>query len=364
MIASRQPTVADEPPPRGAAAADHAAPPGLAPAAGPAPADPADRTLDLSREDMAEALAQALNAAAASRLAGHADAAEVAQATQDEAGPRGPELQQPAAIGGAEVMHEADEALPMLAKRVQPMTAEDGTQLAPRIEVESTFMPSTGAGFTSSELREAGETLIRFPATAVHVATDIGADIAGDDGLPSGPTSIGIQPAFVRQAERAARWRRAPVRALLSVLLLTGITASALQLAYLYRAEAVAWQPRIKPVLDTVCATLGCSVEPLHRIQDVSIDSHSLAKADKGYELQVLLKNRAALASAFPDIELTLTDLTDMPIARRVVLPADYLARNTDAAAGIPARGEYKAVLRFDTQNLPINGYRLIVFYP
>lgn len=316
-----------------------------------------ERTLDLSRDEVAAALALALNSAAAARVGHeaqapqHDDAPLPGDAASRDAGtPRAADASP----------HAADADRTDRAESVAAPAARKGAPVAPRIEVESTFMPSTGAGFTSSELREAGETLIRFPATAVHVATDVGLD------MPSTPVPITSfdEPAFVREADRAARWRSAPVRALLLLVLLVGTAAALLQAAFLYRNEVVAWQPAVKPLLASVCAQLGCRIEPLHRIQDVLIDSHSLARTDTGYELSVLLKNRAHLANAFPNIELTLTDLTDMPIVRRVVTPADYLARPADAATGVPALGEYKAVVRFDTQGVPVTGYRLIVFYP
>jgi predicted Zn finger-like uncharacterized protein len=339
-VAAAQPTAA---PPTASSLADDSASTAVRAAAAD-DGDAFERTVSLTREELAQAAAQALRTAIAHREppATSTPVADV-EAPAPAAASAGATAPGPAADGGA-----AHDAVP---------------PSVPILEsVESSFMPSTSAGFTSSELREAGETLIRFPATAVHVATDVGAETA----LPSEahPSFTADEPGFVQAAERAARWQRTPVRIALALLLVAGLAAAALQAAYQFRAEAVAWRPEVKPLLQTVCHALGCAVEPLHRIGDVSIESHALAKTDSGYELSVLLRNRAPLANGYPHIELTLTDLTDMPVARRVVSPAEYLRAGDAADAGLMAHGEYKAVVRLVPQGLAINGYRLLVFYP
>jgi hypothetical protein len=63
-------------------------------------------------------------------------------------------------------------------------------------------------------------------------------------------------------------------------------------------------------------------------------------------------------------VELTLTDIQDHAIARRVFSPADYLKAGEDAKLGVPANRDLDIRLRMDTADLKPSGYRLFLFYP
>jgi hypothetical protein len=80
--------------------------------------------------------------------------------------------------------------------------------------------------------------------------------------------------------------------------------------------------------------------------------------------LHALLHNRAPYAQAYPILELTLTDMQDTAIARRVFQPMDYLKIGAEAVNGLAANNELVLALHMDTTDLKPAGYRLFLFYP
>lgn len=149
--------------------------------------------------------------------------------------------------------------------------------------------------------------------------------------------------------------------AIAAVLLLSA------QSAYFFRISLAAHLPAIKPALVGYCQLLNCSV-PLPENADLtSIESSSL-DADPAHDNQItlnaLLRSRAGYALAFPVLGLTLNDSNDKPLARRLLLPADYLPSDESESAGFPPNHEISIKLRLDTGDLKATGYRLELFYP
>ncbi|MEG1454253.1 MAG: DUF3426 domain-containing protein, partial [Comamonas sp.] len=62
-----------------------------------------------------------------------------------------------------------------------------------------------------------------------------------------------------------------------------------------------------------------------------------------------------------PAVELTLTDLQDQPVLRRVLLPADLQA---PATLGAQAEWSVRIPLAVGATPTRIAGYRALVFYP
>ena len=81
-------------------------------------------------------------------------------------------------------------------------------------------------------------------------------------------------------------------------------------------------------------------------------------------QLAASVRNQAAIDVAFPAIEVTLTDAQDRPLARRVLLPDQYLAGGNPARKGLRAGDEFSIRLTLDTTELRPVGYRLYLFYP
>ena len=148
---------------------------------------------------------------------------------------------------------------------------------------------------------------------------------------------------------------------LLLVLILFG------QIAYFFRAEIAARMPGTKPVLLKYCELLNCTVSLPQKSDLMSIESSSL-EADPGNAAQItlnaLLRNRATYPLAYPNLELTLNDRQDKPVARRTFKPADYLPPLENEQTGLQPNHELSLKLLLDTTDLNPNGYRLVVLYP
>ena len=80
--------------------------------------------------------------------------------------------------------------------------------------------------------------------------------------------------------------------------------------------------------------------------------------------LTATIRNRAPTRSAYPHLELTLTDTQDQVVVRRALRPADYVSGTADPAAGIAATGRSPVKLFIDASATSQAGYRLYLFFP
>lgn len=161
-------------------------------------------------------------------------------------------------------------------------------------------------------------------------------------------------------APRKHRWVGVVAALLLALTLVA-------QAAYFYRVELAAHLPGLKPLLTQYCGLLDCTVELPRQAESMSIESSEL-ESDRVQgnliTLHALLHNRAPYAQAYPNLELTLTDMQDAAIARRVFQPAEYLKAGDEIQKGLAANRELALALRMDTTDLNPAGYRLFLFYP
>ena len=148
-----------------------------------------------------------------------------------------------------------------------------------------------------------------------------------------------------------------------SLLLLLAIA----QAAYFFRVDLAAHLPGLKPALNGYCRILRCSVPLPQKTSLMSIESSDL-EADPAHENQItlnaLLRNRAAYAQAFPNLELTINDTQDKPLARRIFKPKDYLPPQESEQTGLLPNHELGIKLYLGTADLRPTGYRLVLFYP
>jgi predicted Zn finger-like uncharacterized protein len=146
------------------------------------------------------------------------------------------------------------------------------------------------------------------------------------------------------------------------LLLLSG------QLLHAYRMPLAANYPGMRPTLEKFCALARCEVGLPRAAGELVIEASDLQALDVAkpnlIQLSATVRNRAATALAYPAIEVTLTDPQDKPLARRVLLPDQYLARRPDDRIGLRAGEEFSVKLTLDTTELRPVGYRLYLFYP
>jgi hypothetical protein len=106
-------------------------------------------------------------------------------------------------------------------------------------------------------------------------------------------------------------------------------------------------------------------MSPLQGIEHLAIDSATFHQVGpETFELRFAVKNTARHVLALPAIELTLTDLADQPVMRRVFTPAELgVASGTVAPAGEWSTTAYLRV-RAEANGPRAQGYRLLIFYP
>ncbi len=179
------------------------------------------------------------------------------------------------------------------------------------------------------------------------------------------PMTLAEQVAIVQDQDESefqpkARFWPWAIAALLLLLILLA------QAAYFFRVDIAAQLPNLKPVLAGYCRMLKCSVPLPQHASLINIESSSI-EADPANENQItlnaLLRNRASYAQAFPNLELTLNDIQDQPLARRIFHPADYLPKTESESSGLLPNHELSVRLYLNTPNIKPSGYRLMLFY-
>lgn len=190
--------------------------------------------------------------------------------------------------------------------------------------------------------------------------------VDADAGAGASPLAHTAQtaPSFVRKAQRQALWRRPAVRLLLLVAVAALALLLGLQAATQWRAPLTRAVPATQPVLEALCQTLDCQQALPTNPNDVVIDSSVLLRLGPGmYGFHVVLRNQTALEVASPAIELTLTDIHDQVLVRRVLLPHEWPRPTASLPAG--AQWSLQFELAFDgIEGRVMTGYRAILFYP
>lgn len=208
------------------------------------------------------------------------------------------------------------------------------------------------------EDRSPAAVLQAAPRKAVSAPAEREAAENEDDGAADTASEV----SFVRAARRQAFWRKPLVRVALVGMILLALAGIGAQFAVQERDRLAAAEPRLRPLLVALCASLQCEIAPPRQITDIVIDSSSFNKArGDSYQLSLTMKSKASIPLAMPAVELTLTDAQDQPVLRRVLLPADM-----GAPVQLAANGEWSASLAVivTTGGARVAGYRLLAFYP
>lgn len=202
------------------------------------------------------------------------------------------------------------------------------------------------------------------------IGIDRGPDPAGETDEPLDPMPAAFPPiedneapAFIRHADRRARWRSPRARAALSAAALLLAGGLSLQAAHHFRDLAAARWPVAKGLLESWCKVAGCTLGTPRRIEDISVESSGLTRAGEStdtFRLSVTLRNRAALALALPSVDLTLTDASGATVSRRALGGADFRA----VSATIPASSEVHLQLLLTVAGKRVTGYTVELFYP
>jgi hypothetical protein len=167
---------------------------------------------------------------------------------------------------------------------------------------------------------------------------------------------------FVQLADKAERWRRPWVRAAMAVGALVLALLLAAQLVVARRDAVVAQWPGSRSWVQALCAPMGCRIEPLRRIDQISVDSSGLTRIDEGpvYRLALVLRNRSDTPLLTPSIDLSLTDATGTLVSRRMLSAGELGASRTTIAA----QQELPLQALLMSADRPLTGYTIEIFYP
>jgi len=122
--------------------------------------------------------------------------------------------------------------------------------------------------------------------------------------------------------------------------------------------------PPAKPLLQTIAAPLGLTVELPIDPESITIESFDLiSTSNSDYVMNMLMRNRASTSLRWPAIELTLTDSTGGILVRKALMPTDYLKEEAMIAKGIDANVEHIVKLQFNTDGINPSGYSAVLFY-
>jgi len=239
---------------------------------------------------------------------------------------------------------------------LQRMTLLDFTRDLPdEINAEN-----TASTYDPNELDQAINDLQRKPWRRSRKS----AQAASEDALDA--VDADDEPDFLKRGRRKQRLSR-KLRIFLGVSCFILLIAALLQGAYVFRNQIAGWFPQAKPALIQTCELLGCRIDLPAQIDQVSIESselQTLANNKDTFVLTTLLRNYSSTYQEWPHIELTLNDINEKPLLRRVFTPADYLHNSEDVRIGFSANSERSVKLSFELTQLKASGYRVYLFYP
>lgn len=236
---------------------------------------------------------------------------------------------------------------------------EENPHELPRFS-EHLILPDPVSGPVEPSLEEESPpTTVEDPPAEPEAAQEPPAEELEQDGA-SNP-----QLSFMAVSSQRSMWTRPLVRGgLIALSLLLGLVLF-LQVLVQERDRIAATEPGLRPFLMSVCSVLVCKISPPRQIESVVIDSSSFAKVRADvYRLNFTLKNTATIEVATPALELTLTDLQDQPVIRRVLVSGDFGAKQGSLAPGADMSVSLPLTVKLAGASERISGYRLLVFYP
>ena len=170
---------------------------------------------------------------------------------------------------------------------------------------------------------------------------------------------------FIKPVRPPSLWTHRGVRAALAACCAVLAVLVALQVVVHERNRLAAQYPEFQAALQSVCTALGLEIGPLRQIEAIVIDSSAFSKVRNDvYKLSFTLRNTSATTLATPAMELTLTDMQDQVVLRKVLAPADFASVPVVLNAGAEAGATLPLSVRMPVPAERVSGYRLLAFYP
>ncbi len=144
------------------------------------------------------------------------------------------------------------------------------------------------------------------------------------------------------------------------------VLIAGMQSVYFLRNEIAIYYPNIKPFLVQSCKQLSCDINLPKQIESITIDDSDMQE-DASHpgliHFSSSLINSSNHVLAYPNLELSLTDVNDTPVLRRIFDPNEYLPPGKNIADGIQAGEETRIKLAITTSGMAVSGYRVFVTY-
>ena len=155
-------------------------------------------------------------------------------------------------------------------------------------------------------------------------------------------------------------------RWLWSTACLALVLITCLNSIYFLRNEIAIYYPNLKPFLLKVCQKIACNIELPKNIELIVIDDSDMqedAEHSGLIRFSSKLINTGNYRLQYPKLELTLTDMDDKPVLRRIFKPDEYLTADNKISEGFGAGDEVMINLAITTSDIAVAGYRVFVTY-
>ncbi|HEX8955229.1 MAG TPA: DUF3426 domain-containing protein, partial [Burkholderiaceae bacterium] len=183
----------------------------------------------------------------------------------------------------------------------------------------------------------------------------------------TGTYSDAEEPDFVKR-ERYQRTRGRTIRIAMNVSSVLMLFLAMGQATYIFRDQLAAHFPEAQPALRSFCSMLGCKVGLPAQIEALLIEPGSdhlekLNTRKDTSELTLVMRNTANELETWPLLELTLNDSSNVPLARRVFTPKEYLPAGTDPQKGFGPNAEQPVKIYIEFADTQPSGYSVGLFY-
>lgn len=177
-------------------------------------------------------------------------------------------------------------------------------------------------------------------------------------------------PAFLRDVsledERPFPASRPATQPVFGVLSASMLVLLLLQAAYFSRISLAAHYPQSTPLLLALCKPLQCEISLPHEITELTIDDADIQEHKERQGVLVfssVLMNHGQVAQAYPNIELTLTNMADEPVLRKVLHPTEYLPASVNRSAGLAPQQEQSVKALLGVDEKIVIGFRVAIAY-
>lgn len=145
------------------------------------------------------------------------------------------------------------------------------------------------------------------------------------------PSQTAEVPFHLRDSLMVEEEKRNPIKLVLSILAILIISAVLVgQLAYFRSSQLVDKFPAIQPMVEKLCTAVPCIYSGPRDVSQIKLLSRDVRlhhKVDNALLISATFINRASFKQPYPDITISLSDLSGAMVAQRRFTPAEYLGR-------------------------------------